>query len=111
MVKKVSAIFREQQMIQVEEVLALEGIRCFTTFRVQGRGEFASMIDNHYLSSFCQVDVYIGDNHASDLVDKLVETLHLTGEDEGIISVMPVQELININTKSVVTDPNYNYLG
>lgn len=111
MICKISALFQESQLIIVEDLLRSEGIKRFTVFQVQGRGEFANMIDNHYLSTYYQLDIYIGQHHVTHLIDRLLEELHLSGEDEGVISVVPVSQLFSVNTKMQINDPEYNRIG
>ncbi|WP_375753452.1 P-II family nitrogen regulator [Vibrio sp. HN007] len=110
MINKVSAIFREQQLMQIEPMLSKEGVLRFTTFRIQGKGEFSRMIDHHYMESYCQLDIFIGDNYVQSIVEMLLEELNFTGENEGIISVIPVQCFFNANSHSSVPNLNFNNL-
>ncbi|MCK6264498.1 hypothetical protein KP803_14550 [Vibrio sp. ZSDE26] len=111
MINKISAIFIEQLLVQIEDMLTNEGVRRFTVFKVQGRGEFANMIDSHSMNAYYQMDIYIGESKTNHIVEKLLNELHNVGEDEGIITVIPVKNLFNTNTKKEIKDSNYNHLG
>ena len=54
MIDKISVIFQVQKLGEIESILAKEGVRNFTVYQVQGRGNHSSLIDTHALNTHYQ---------------------------------------------------------
>lgn len=75
MIDKISIIFQEQKLDDIESILAEEGVLNFTISQVQGRGRHTNVIDTHALNTHYQLDVFIGHSHTQSLVGALLDTL------------------------------------
>ncbi|OOE93616.1 hypothetical protein BZG76_02535 [Salinivibrio sp. AR647] len=109
MIDKVSVIFQEQKLEDIESLLAEEGVRSFTIYQVQGRGSQANLIDTHALNTRYQLDIFIGNSHTQSLVDTLLNTLCVSQEGNGVTSVIENVLLFDNNTKNQISNPSYNH--
>ncbi|MEH0675399.1 hypothetical protein H4F18_11580 [Vibrio scophthalmi] len=109
MIDKISVIFQEQKLEDIESILAEEGVRNFTIYQVQGRGSHANLIDTHALNTHYQLDVFIGHSHTQSLVGALLDTLCVSQEGNGVTSVIENVLLFDNNTKNQISNPSYNH--
>ncbi|MBE8571038.1 P-II family nitrogen regulator [Vibrio sp. OPT46] len=109
MIDKISVIFQVQKLGEIESILAKEGVRNFTVYQVQGRGNHSNLIDTHALNTHYQLDIFIGHSHTQSLVGALLDTLCVSQEGNGVTSVIENVLLFDNNTKNQISNPSYNH--
>ncbi|TYA86435.1 hypothetical protein FXE25_02795 [Vibrio cholerae] len=109
MIDKISIIFQEQKLDDIESILAEEGVRNFTISQVQERGRHTNVIDTHALNTHYQLDVFIGHSHTQSLVGALLDTLCVSQEGNGATSVIENVLLFDNNMKKQISNPSYNH--
>ncbi|GMM88820.1 hypothetical protein KI743_21590 [Vibrio sp. D420a] len=109
MIDKVSVIFQEHRLEEIESILMDEGVRKFTIYPVQGRGTQANLIDTHVLSSYYKLDVFIGQNYTGRLTEILLNTVSVSQEGNGVTSVERNVLVYDNNTKQQISLSSYNH--
>ena len=84
-INKVTAIFDEFRLKEVAETLIRHGVKGFTLHPVRGRG--------YYFDSF-------NENH-------LIK--HINADSEGLVCIVPVNDLIWIHDKRSATDNDFQF--
>ena len=104
-IQKVTAIFDEFRLKDVEEALIRHGVKGFTLHPVRGRGEyFDSFNENHI-----QMEIYARSEHANDIAQLIVETAHVNADSEGLVCIIPVNNLLWIHDKRSAIDSDFQF--
>lgn len=104
---KVSAIFSEFRLKEVEEALIEHGVNGFTLHPVRGRGRYFDSFNENHLLKHIQVEVYVREHKAGDIVRCIIEAAHVNTVSEGLVSILPVHELFWIHEKRRAVDEDF----
>lgn len=66
-IQKVTAIFDEFRLKDVEETLIRHGVKGFTLHPVRGRGEYFDSFNENHLIKHIQMEIYARSEHANDI--------------------------------------------
>jgi len=100
--KKVTAIFRCDSCDKVERELQEIGVHGFSISKVKGYGEYANLYSNDWLVTHARIEIFIEESKVAKVVETIMEAAHVGVEGDGIIAVLPVEELYRIRTRSEV---------
>lgn len=109
-ISKITAIFSEFRLTEVEETLVQHGIKGFTLHPVRGRGRYFDAFNENHLVKHIQIEVYSPEKHARDIAQLIVEAAHVNTDSEGLVSILPVNELLWIHDKRSVIDNDFDFV-
>jgi len=100
--KKITAIFRVDHGEKVERRLQETGVHGFSISKVKGYGEYADHYSNDWLVSHARIEIFTEAGMVEEIVETIMEAAHVGIEGDGIIAVLPVEDLYRIRTRSKV---------
>ena len=102
--KKISAIIRRSQLEPVEKRLQDLGIPGVSVIEMKGFGEFANFVSRKdWFSRELKIEIFTCEESVERIIDAIFEAAHTGGAGDGIIAVLPVDEIYRIRTRSKVS--------
>ena len=98
--RKVTAIIRSRLLGDVEERLKKMGVKGLTITRVKGFGEDKAIWAQDWLGNHARIEIFTEKNKAEKIAAAISEAAHTGGAGDGIISILPVEKIFRIRTKS-----------
>jgi len=108
--KKVTAIFVELRLSNVEEALRNHSIAGYTIHKTEGRGAYVDTYNKNNLSPHIQMDIYTSDKYAAKVAKIIINAAYTNTEDEGLVSITSVDELFWIHTKQAVQEDEFKII-
>ncbi|MFT6984378.1 MAG: nitrogen regulatory protein P-II 1 [Psychromonas sp.] len=108
--KKVTAIFNELKLNDVEDALRKHSITGYTIHKTEGRGHYVDTYNKNHLSPHIQMDIYTSEKYASKMANIIIDAAHANTEDEGLVSITPVDDLFWIHTKRLAQEDKFTML-
>tara|TARA_R110001592_G_scaffold116060_2_gene317049 strand:- start:11931 stop:12272 length:342 start_codon:yes stop_codon:yes gene_type:complete len=109
-INKVTAIFDESCLKEVESALLQHGVKGFTLYPVRGRGyNFDSFNEKKHLIKHIQLEVYVKTDQAKAIAQVIVEAAHVNADSEGLVCIIPVNDLIWIHDKRRATVSDFHF--
>lgn len=103
--KKIEAIFREEKLNDVKEALYKVGIVGMNVFEVRGHGrqggiELVGRSGSYKIDLLprIQLNIVLSDHNVDKAVDTIVQATHTGNPGDGVIFVLPVDNVIRIRT-------------
>lgn len=96
--KKISAIIRSEQLEAVEKRLQQLGVPGISVTEMKGFGEYANFFRPDWFSREVKLEIFVCDENVDRIVQTIVETAHTGAAGDGIIAVLPIDNLIHIRT-------------
>uniref|UniRef100_UPI0030DD5273 P-II family nitrogen regulator n=1 Tax=uncultured Marinobacter sp. TaxID=187379 RepID=UPI0030DD5273 len=93
---KVTAIFSSLDLKKVEEALIEAGFSAMTVSRTHGRGRFKNYYAKDTMADSVRVEVFVKAEQADNVVNTIARTVHKGLDSDGIIAVLPVEDLLHI---------------
>jgi nitrogen regulatory protein P-II 1 len=100
--KKVTAIVRTECVEKVEVGMHELNISGMSVVKGKGHGGYANFFSTSWDVEHAQVSVFVNDSQVKDVVETIMDVAHCGTSGDGIISVMPVDELYSIHAKAAV---------
>tara|TARA_R110001583_G_scaffold1612_7_gene12724 strand:- start:4112 stop:4447 length:336 start_codon:yes stop_codon:yes gene_type:complete len=102
--KKVTAIFDQLKLVDVENALSKNSHIGFTVHSVEGKGAYVNLYSKNALSSHIQMDIYTHNLSAHKVAKIIMQAACTHSEDEGLISITDIDELFWIHTQKAVSE-------
>lgn len=103
--KKIEAIFREEKLNDVKEALYKVGIVGMNVCEVRGHGrqggiELVGRSGSYKIDLLprIQLNIVLSDHNVDKAVDTIVQATHTGNPGDGVIFVLPVDNVIRIRT-------------
>jgi len=100
--RKVTAIIRSSVLEEVEERLRGIGVRGISVTKVKGFGEYANFYRSDWMVSNARIEIFTEKTRVDDIVSTIIEAAHAGVAGDGIVAVLPVEQLYRIRTKSAI---------
>lgn len=102
--RKVTSIIQSGVLEKVEKGLQKIGVRGISVTKVKGFGEYANFYSRDWMISVSHVRIEIFTEKAKvkAIVNAILEAAHLGIPGDGIVAVLPVEQIFRVRTKSVV---------
>ena len=97
--KKVSAIFNKMEKDKLQSAFLQAGIIGYTIHDVRGHGVYNQIYGQVDLQDHLQVDIYTSAEYAQLIAELIVETASVNADSEGLVAILPVDDLYWIHTK------------
>ena len=105
MTKKIEAIIREEALDAVKDALHAIGIVGMNVFEVRGHGrqggiELAWRGTSYHMDLIpkVQLNIILSDHNVDRTIDTIIEAARTGNEGDGVIFVLPVEDVIRIRT-------------
>ncbi len=96
--KKITAIFRCENLEQVEIALEEIGVPGMSITYVEGYGEYANFYKTPPVCQHARIEIFV-EEEKIDLITKTIVHVTHTGEiGDGLIAVMPVEHFYKIKS-------------
>jgi len=102
--RKVTAIFRFEQLEKVEHKLQDLGVKGLSVSKVKGYGEYADFYANDWLTTHVRLELFLEEKDAEITVQAIMAAASLDMEGDGIVAILPVEKLYQIRTKTELND-------
>jgi len=102
-IKKIVAIIRTSALEAVEEKLKIIGVKGISVSPVKGYGEYANFFRPDWMVSNAMLNIFTAANQVDAIVSTIMETACAGCPGDGIVAVMPVDNLYRIRTKSLIS--------
>jgi len=100
---KVIAIIRPDYLEKVEHALQALAIPGMSVSRVKGYGEYMDFYAQDWMSCHVRIEIFTPQSHARVIAVAIAESAHTGLPGDGIVAIQPVEALIHISSRSVVT--------
>ncbi len=97
--KKITAIIRSDLLEEVENRLKGPIIPGITVDHVKGYGEDANFLERDWMSRYARVEIVVDERRVAEIVDAIVEVAHTGTPGDGIVYVVPVDQLERIRDR------------
>ena len=108
-IQKVTAIFDEFRLKNVEDSLISHGVKGFTLHPVRGRGEYFDSFNENHLIKHIQMEIYTRSEQARDIAQLIVAAAYVNTDSEGLVCIVPVTDLFWIHDKRSATDSDFQF--
>jgi nitrogen regulatory protein P-II 1 len=98
--RKVTAIFRCDSCEKVEQKLQELGVHGFSLSKVKGYGEYADLYSDDWLVTHARLEIFTETSKVDEIVEAIMDAAHVGIEGDGIVAVLPVEQLYRIRTRS-----------
>jgi len=98
--RKVTAIINKDRLEHVEKALMAIGVTGVSISQVCGYGEYHNFYQSDMMCQHSRVEVFCEQQQVDSIVQAVMQAAHLGQADDGIIAVLPVEELYRIRTQS-----------
>ncbi len=106
MLKKVEAIIREDKLNEVKEALKEMGIVGLNVFEIRGHGRQGGISLVGRSGSYqvdllpkIQVNIILSEQNLEEVIDAILRSAYTGEAGDGLIFVLPVEEVIRIRTR------------
>ena len=101
---KIVAIIRPEMLENVEEMLRRHNVPGVSVMRIKGYGEYENFFRHDRMVEHVQLEVFIGKKRTTEIAEKIMEAAHTGSEGDGIVAVIPVEDVYHIRTKQKCGD-------
>ncbi len=98
--KKVTAIVMCEKLNVLERALVEIGVSGVSITQVRGYGEYHDFYQSDMMTRHACVDIFCRASRADIIVNTIMDVAHDGQPEDGIVAVMPVDQLYRIRTKS-----------
>lgn len=103
--RKVTAIIRTEVLEEIEQHLEAIGVPGISVTYVKGFGNYANFFKSPPLVTHARIEIFIEESRVKSIVDTIMECAHTGRAGDGIIAVLPVEQIYKISRKAAV-DPS-----
>ncbi|HHH43069.1 MAG TPA: P-II family nitrogen regulator [Gammaproteobacteria bacterium] len=102
--RKITAIIRLDRAEQVERKLKSIGVPGMSCTDVNGYGEYADFYRSDWKVKHARVEIFVSADQAREIVDAILSEAGTGSSGDGIIAVLPVENLYHIRSGNEATD-------
>lgn len=99
-VSKIVAIVRSERLREVEEKLRDLGVPGISVTQVKGYGEYADFFKRDWFVKHVKIEIFVRSSRVNAIAAAIMEAAHTGGAGDGLVAIIPVQQLFRIRTKS-----------
>lgn len=100
--RKVTGIIRTDRLENVERRLQKIHVGGVTVTRCKGYGEYESFVKSQWPVTHVRIEVFCASERADPVAKAIMEEAHTGGMGDGIVAVLPVEEIYRIRTKGKI---------
>ncbi|MCR4374517.1 MAG: P-II family nitrogen regulator [Acidobacteria bacterium] len=103
--RKITAIVRQERLADVEHRLVELGVPGITVAPVHGFGEYANYFRGDLLVPHVRIEIFTTPDRVESIASVILDAASTGCEGDGLLAVLPVEQLIRVRTKGAV-DPD-----
>ena len=96
----VIAVVRADALEAVEQSLMKIGVRGLTVIKVKGLGKHANFFSRDWLTEEAKIEIVTEESKVETITRAIMDAAHTGDPGDGIVSVLPVEKLYRIRTRS-----------
>lgn len=100
--RKVTAIMNTERLAEVEAALQAMKVSGISVSQVRGYGEYHNFYQSDMMCSHARIEIFCHTHQAEDIARCIIHAAHTGIAGDGIVAVLPVEQLYCIRTKSEV---------
>jgi len=97
--RKITAIVAVERLEAVERALQIQGVDGVSLSQVRGYGEYQDFYKPDMMTRHARIEIFCRADEVESLVRCLMDAAHTGCAGDGIVAVLPVEELYCIRTK------------
>lgn len=101
--RKIVAIIRKGHLETVEKRLEAMGIKGLTVTQVKGFGEYANFFTRDWMCTHARIEIFTARQNVDAIVQAILEAASTGNAGDGIVAVLPVEQIYRIRTKKPAT--------
>ena len=101
--RKITAIIPVSELDDLEQQLGLIGVPAMTVSPVRGLGEYRNFFSKDGMSECTRVEIFCLASKAAEIKESIIKSVGKGLKTDGMIAILPVEELIHINDYNEVT--------
>lgn len=94
--RKVTAVFSSLKLDKVEKELIGIGVSGMTISKTHGFGEYRNYYARDSMTNCVRVEIFTEVDKANEIVKTIARTVHHGLNSDGIIAVLPVEDVLHI---------------
>jgi nitrogen regulatory protein P-II 1 len=98
--RKVTAIFRAEELEKIEKRLREIGVRGISITKVKGYGEYANFFSRDWVVDHVRIEIFNSSSKAEEIARAIMEAAHCGFPGDGIVAILPVERVYRIRTKT-----------
>lgn len=98
--RKITAIVRAGMLEDIESIFIDMKVKGVTVTQVSGYGEYHNFFRNDTMSEHSRIEIFCRAEEAEGLAQAIMDAAHIGQPGDGIVSILPVEQLYNIRTKA-----------
>tara|TARA_B100001063_G_C16453865_1_gene399650 strand:+ start:81 stop:431 length:351 start_codon:yes stop_codon:yes gene_type:complete len=110
-INKITAIFDEFRLKDVEDALLKHKVTGFTLYPVSGRGHYFDTYNKSHLVKHIKMEIYASADQSQGIANLIVDTAYVNAQGEGLVCIDDVQELIWIHEKRSALETDFSFVS
>jgi nitrogen regulatory protein P-II 1 len=98
--KCVVAIVRPNVLASLERRLGAVHVHGLTVTQVKGFGAHPNLFSNDWTTEHIKIEVFTRSECVDALVQEIMDVVHATSGEDGIVAVLPVEHFFRVRTAS-----------
>ena len=105
--KLITAIIRRGRLEAVEENLKRAGVERLNVVKTKGYGEYRNFFAGDWMAEEVRIDVFTRQHKVASITSAIMEGAHTGEPGDGIVAVLPVDQLFLVRTKAEATPDEF----
>lgn len=99
---KITAIVRCERLEKTEQALRGAEIDGISVSQVKGYGEYENFFSRDLMCRHARIEIFTAASRAEEIARTIMQAAHIGEAGDGIVAILPVQQLYRIRTQSEV---------
>jgi nitrogen regulatory protein P-II 1 len=104
--KTIIAIIRTDKLEAVESCLKGINVRGISVTKGKGYGEYANFFTSDWYVTHARLEIYCEASRTDEIANTIIEAAHTGVAGDGMVTVLPVEKIYRIRTKTEGNDRN-----
>lgn len=106
-IRLIVAIIRSDRLEPVEDKLKSVGVERINVSKVKGYGEYHNFFTRDWMVDEVRIEIFTRHHKVDAIVNAILDAAHVGLPGDGIVSVVPVDNLFLIHTKAEATPEDF----
>ena len=106
-IRIIVAIIRRDRLEQVEKKLRDIGVERISVSKVKGYGEYHNFFARNWMVEEVRVEIFTRKDEVEAITSAIMEAAHTGLPGDGVVAVIPVENLFLIRTRSEATPDEF----
>lgn len=106
-IKLILAMVRRDRLEPIERKLREAGVERVDVSKVKGYGEYRNFFSSDWMGEEVRIEVFTRQHKAASVVQAIIDGAHTGMPGDGVVAVLPVEELYLVRTRTEVTPEEF----